>query len=601
MTKFRYSAIFAAAACLCWGQAVAQKQDNSAAPAIQSSAGYHLVVKFKNPHIHQALLSTPETRAQLEKLGSTVQAQAFAAQHHVNATAQNPSVFMEPLEQATGLALEHHRSASLGYDELTVQTDDAAAAIERLMATGQFVSVEPVYRMYPAVIETNDPMAKDQFYLNAYGPRFKSSAGFDALHAGFTNRLGRKVRFAILDTGSLEHDDVQFAAGYNFINAEVEPGRGRGVDASARYTKADGSVCQNEHGLGVASIVAATRNNGIGLVGAFPSEHAELVPVRVLGCTNGGGTVDIMEGLLWAAGGAVTGVPKISQRVDVANLSLGGFRGKAGCSQYEQEIINQVVQLGVTVIAAAGNENIPAAEQAPAACANVITVGALSNAGDKANFSNYGAAIDVVAEGNSVYQAAVTSDQKSVYSNGSGTSLAAPLVSALAGAMIAQEPTLTAAQIEARLKVTAIKNPAKNLNSNCNRYGCGAGLIQVRPAMGFAQPQYANSYAVKHRYEGFHSAADLAWMTALQPKAAACQTLQYTLGMAASKQPGVSYKIFISYSGGEPVQLSEVTLPQFIHPTPENAILSFRRCENGSCGDLVTMRKGNIKPPAVCQ
>jgi len=599
MNKLKYSALFAALVALSGQQAYAQEQIKPAGQIVHSSAGYHLVVKFKDPQIHQSLLSTPETTKKLKSLRSADEVQVFAARHHVHAAPIDAAALMLPLEQATGFELAHSRSASLGYDELIVKTDDVDSTIKKLMATGQFVSVEPVYQVYEADIGVNDPMAKDQFYLYPYSFRSKSSSGFDVLHAGFTNRLGRKVRFAVLDSGSWEHEDVTFEPGYNFVSIGQEPTRGRGPDANAKYTKEDGTSCQNGHGLSVASILAANRNNGVGMIGAFPNEFAELVPVRVLGCVFGG-SVDVMEGLLWAAGGDVPGVPKISQKVDVANLSLGSVRD-VGCSKYEQDIFNKVVEMGVTVVIAAGNENIPSEKFGPGACANVITVGSLTSAGDKATFSNYGSSIDVVAEGDSVYTASLSDEKKDQYSNGSGTSFSAPLVAALAGAMIAQEPTLKAAQVEARLKTTAIKHPSKSLNSNCRHYGCGAGLVQVRPAMGYDQTQYANSYAVKHRYEGFSTTADLAWMTALQPTATACQTLHYTLGMAGSRKSGVSYKIFISYNGAAASQLSEVTLPQFIYATPDNATLSFQRCENGSCGDLIAMPKGNITRPAVCQ
>jgi hypothetical protein len=593
MKNLRYVVMFTAVLVL---QVNAQAQAVKIDQVIKSDNGMHLVVKFKDPKTHQFLKSTPETTALLNSLGSTDDAQLLAAKHHVNVQPIDAATVMMPLAQATGLEIVHSRSASLGYDELAVHTDDIAATINTLMATGQFVSVEPVYKVYETALDVNDPMAKDQFYLRPYGTRFKSSSDFDALHAGFKNLLGRKVRFAVLDSGSWAHEDVQFVDGYNFVSLGMEPDRGRGVDANAKYTNKEGTSCQSGHGLAVASILAATKNNGVGIVGAFPSDQAEIVPVRVLGCA-GGGTVDVMEGLLWAAGGDVTGVPKISQRVDVANMSLGSARD---CSKYEQEILNEVAQLGVTVVIAAGNDNLPSEKHAPGACANAITVGALMNAGDKANISNYGQAIDVVAEGYSVYTADLNVEFKDKYANGSGTSYSAPLVAALAGAMIAQEPSLTGLQVEARLKATAIKNPSKSLNSNCRLYGCGAGLVQVPPAMGFEQPEFAKRYAVQHRYEGFATPADLAWMTALQPKATACQTLKYTMGVAGIKQSGVSYKIFVSPSGAVPSLLTEVSFPQFIHATADNSILSFQRCEKGICGELIAMNKGNIAKPKVC-
>lgn len=566
----------------------------------RSEAGYHLIVKFKNPQTHQLLRATPETTAAIRILKENHEsAESFALSHHVNSNPLDSTAILEPLEMTTGLDIAHARSASLGYDELSVQTDDVDSSIKSLMATGQFDSVEPVFRVYEASAVVNDPMAGDQFYFKPYASRLRSSSEFNLLHAGFNNNLGRKVRFAVIDSGSWEHEDVQFKNGYNFVNIRLEPGRGRGEDTTAKYTKEDGSSCQSGHGLAVASIIAATRNNGVGIVGAFPSEFAELVPVRVLGCS-GGVTTDVMEGLLWAAGGEVTGVPKISTPVDIANLSLGSIRTN-GCTKYEQDIINQVVSLGVKVVIAAGNDNIPAEKFAPGACGNVINVGAISNAGDKTNFSNYGSSVDVVAEGNSVYVADLNVEKPNSYANGSGTSYAAPLVAGLVGAMFAQDPSLTSSQVEARLKYTAISNPSSNLNSNCNLYGCGAGLVQVKPAM---SPQHENNvraYSVQHRYKGFSSKADLAWMTALQTKSTACQTLKYTLGSSGIEQAGVTYKLHVSTNGGETKFLKEITVPQFIYSTPDTTTLSFQSCQNGSCSEMITMSNGNIEKPIVCR
>ncbi len=551
--------------------------------AMRSELGWHLVVKFKEPALHHALLATPQTSAALKTIQRPEQA---------------PHVQLQQIQQQTGLAVAHVSSAALGYDVLTVATPDLTAAITKLMASGQFLSVEPVYQVFPAALAPNDPLVKEQFYLQPYNNRQKSSSDFLALHDGIQNNLGRKVRFAVLDSGSWVHEDVEFVPGYNFVSNAVESNRGRGPDSTAKYTDAGGTSCESGHGLAVASILAATRNNNVGLIGVFPSEHAEIVPVRVLGCANGS-TTDVMEGLLWAAGGEVPGVPNIAQPVDVANLSLGSIRSN-GCTKFEQDILNQVAELGVAVVISAGNNHIPAEQFAPGACANAITVGSLMRAGDKASFSNYGAAIDVVAEGDDIQHASLDTEQTNKYASGSGTSFSAPLVAGLVGAMIAKEPSLTGLQIEARLKATAMKNPSQNINSLCRYYGCGSGLVQTRPAIGYELANYAQQYQVEHRYSGLSSEADLQWMTALQPKASACQTLRYTLGVAGSKQTGVTYKIHSSQNGAPPTLLAEIEFPEFIHATTDSTTLSFQRCENNQCSEPVMMPKGSIELPKVC-
>jgi serine protease len=565
---------------------------------MKTAGGVHLIVKFNDQRLHRALLSTPETDKMIQALRADPdKIQQFASAHHVAPLLKDKKALLAGLVASSGEDVTHVRSASLGYDELQVATDDVNQTISALLRTGKFASVEPVHIYRPTAVD--DSMYKDQFYLRPYGPRYKSSSNFDLLHTELVNNLGRKVRFAVLDSGSWPHEDVVFSGGYNFVGLGMEPDRGREANPIDQYNRADGTSCQDGHGLAVASILGATSNNSLGIAGAFPSEHAELVPVRVLGC-NGGGTLDIMEGLLWASGGEVPGVPTIDQKVDVANLSLGS-NSIIGCSKYEQDMINQVVANGVKVVVAAGNDNAPAALHNPASCGNVITVGALMSAGDKADFSNYGSAIDVVAEGNSVYIAQLDKELNNRYANGSGTSFSAPLVAALVGALVAKEPELTHQQTEARLKASAIKNPSKHNNSNCLTYGCGAGLIQVQAALEPFATESVATYTVQHRYEGFKSTADELWLSALQSKSSACQTLKYTFGKAGSATTGVSYKIYASNDGGPMDFLNETSFAQFTHATASNTILGYQQCINGSCSNIVPMYKGNVGAPQVCQ
>lgn len=583
MKFFKHSLLLAALTSTALNAATYQEPEIT-----QSDAGFHLVVKFKDHRLHEQLKYAHEASSQVSANSGS----------DVSVYPVDPNEFLVAIESASGLELNHSRTASLGYDELTLKSTDINSSIKALLATGQFESVEPVFKVYPLNVDVNDPLAKDQYYHKNYGSKHRSSSGFELLHAGFNNNLGRKVRFAVVDSGAWDHEDVQFDGGYNFVSVGIEPDRGRDANPNSKYTRADGTTCQSGHGLAVASIIAATRNNGVGMIGAFPSEQAEIVPVRVLGCYFGG-TLDVMEGLLWAAGGDISGVPKINKPVDVANMSLGRV-SETGCTRYEQDIFDKVASMGVRVVVAAGNNNIPAAKAAPASCGNVISVGAINRSGDKASFSNYGSGVDVVAEGDTVYVAQLSVDNNNSYSNGGGTSYAAPLVAALVGAMVAQEPTMTGTQAEARLKYTSIRNPSLSLNSNCRFYGCGAGLVQVNPAINPDQAENNKAYTVQHRYAGFSTPADLAWMTQLQPKAAACQTLKYTLGSTGFEKPGVSYKLYVSTNGGAANFLKEVTLPQFIYPTPDNATLSFQRCQNGSCESIVTMNKGSIEKPKVC-
>jgi serine protease len=95
--------------------------------------------------------------------------------------------------------------------------------------------------------------------------------------------------------------------------------------------------------------------------------------------------------MVWASGGAVTGVPANANKARVLNLSLGG---SGACDTTTQNAINSARSRGAVVVVAAGNSNINAINSNPANCAGVITVAATNRAGGKASYSNYGANVD---------------------------------------------------------------------------------------------------------------------------------------------------------------------------------------------------------------
>jgi len=104
----------------------------------------------------------------------------------------------------------------------------------------------------------------------------------------------------------------------------------------------------------------------------------------------------------------------------VINLSLG-FPDP---SFVVLDAIESALELGIPVVAAAGNDN--AAPHYPAAYNAVISVAAVESSGVRASFSNYGKnRIDLAAPGVGIYSTFL----KGKYAWWDGTSMAAPFVS----------------------------------------------------------------------------------------------------------------------------------------------------------------------------
>ena len=363
--------------------------------------------------------------------------------------------------------------------------------VEASLATASNVeSVEPDMIMQ-ALYTPNDPYYSNQWNLSSPGVGIRVPSVWDK-----TTGAGQVV--AVIDSGITKHSDLNsnVVAGYDMISntSESRDGNGRDADASdpGNY-KVSGScgtlasANSTWHGTHVAGIISAVGNNGAGITGVAPG--VKISPIRAIGeC--GGYLSDVIDGITWASGGTVAGIPANANPAKTINLSIGGM---GTCPSTLQASINSAVQRGSSIFVAAGNENQPAANTAPANCNNVIVVGASNQAGNKASYSNYGSAVDIMAPGGdtgagilSTFDTGTTTPGSETYGYMIGTSMATPTAAAVGALMKAADPSLTPAQIEAKLKATS-----GTLPGSCSG-GCGAGLINASAAVVFPNSSGTN-------------------------------------------------------------------------------------------------------------
>ena len=158
---------------------------------------------------------------------------------------------------------------------------------------------------------------------------------------------------------------------------------------------------------------------------------ATLVDVRVLGCNGSGTNAGVIKGMDWVTEHHVADK-------SVANMSLGG-----GASAAMNDAVKRLVDSGVFVSAAAGNDNRNACNVSPAGAPAAFTVAASDNNDRKASFSNFGPCVDAYAPG-----VAITSDwigSATAINTISGTSMAAPHVAGVAALYLSEHSSTPAA------------------------------------------------------------------------------------------------------------------------------------------------------------
>ena len=342
-----------------------------------------------------------------------------------------------------------------------------AAALMQHLAADRDVEYVEIDRRHTIHAVPDDPRFGEQWGLSgAYG--IKAAQAWD-------NATGEGVVVAVLDTGIALHSDLSanVLPGYDFISdiTVANDGDGRDGDASDPGDWVTANQCGGSHGpqssswhgTHVAGTIAAVTNNGNGVAAVAPG--ARILPVRVLGRC-GGYTSDIVDAIVWAAGGEVSGVPQNATPAEVVNLSLGG---DGACGSTMQEAINRAAGKGATLVIAAGNSNANVANASPANCDNVIAVGASDSVGKRSIWSssqqsNYGPLVDVAAPGSNILSTLNTGSKGPVgesYAFYGGTSMATPHVAGVV-ALVQQvsNPVRTPAQIEALIKATATPFPA---------------------------------------------------------------------------------------------------------------------------------------------
>ncbi len=304
-----------------------------------------------------------------------------------------------------------------------------------------------------------------------------------------------------LGTGVDSYGNIWINAGEDAWLNPYDPSTGNGIDDDNNgyiddwkgynfYSDSNDGSGINQHGTAIAGIVAAKTNNNLGVAGMAGGDFNKGVSLMI---GNVGDFVPdssvLDDAILYAA----------QNGAKIIQLSLTMNPNAA----IDAAINVAYDTYGVLIINAAGNAGISSVSY-PASHANVMAVGASNQLDQKANLSQYGSDLEVMAPGIDIFSTSITIEGR--YGFNTGTSYAAPLVSGIAGLIFSYNSELTHVDVREILKLSADK--VGNYN-----YGYNASFPGRSFEMGYGR---VNAYQALLLAENYEPYSDIIFINSFQ-------------------------------------------------------------------------------------
>ncbi|MDQ1423284.1 MAG: hypothetical protein QOD72_782, partial [Acidimicrobiaceae bacterium] len=300
-----------------------------------------------------------------QRIGGHAGAASLAGATYIVRAADRPGL-LGLIGRLAGSGVRPLAQWDMAVDAVLVRLD--ASALEMVRKDMAVVSIEPDRSALASGSQASPSWGLDRIDQRA--------APLDGTYS--YDETGRGVTAYVIDSGlSLSHVDF---AGRVTRQAYVDFGDGRRADDC------------NGHGTAVAGVVGGT-TFGV-------AKGVSLVPVKVLDCSGAGTDSSLIAGIEWVIGDHQPGVPA------VADISIS-----TAASATLDAAVQALIDDGVTVVVAAGNDVQPSCGRSPARVAAAITVAASDRYDGRAAFSNVGSCNDVFAPGVDVVSAALGSDR----------------------------------------------------------------------------------------------------------------------------------------------------------------------------------------------
>ena len=349
------------------------------------------------------------------------------------------------------------------------------------------VSENFVYKIESDRVIINDPLYKNQWYLkiiNAEKAWALASGkdvligvvdtGIDFFHPDFKNNLWINPEEDLNKNGRFEpwSDTIYIDGVFGDLNGKDDDGNGYiddiiGYDFVSQYNYNFGDwyefdpIPNDEHGHGtlVSGVIVAEQNNNLGITGL--AYGSKLVTLRAFDFSGNGQSDNIASAIIYAA----------LNKIRIINLSFG--------ENYYSPILHDAIKFAKSmdclVVASSGNNGWDR-PHFPSDYEEVISVGSSNSNNRRDQLSNYGNRLDLLAPGVNILTTSVNGDYRQV----SGTSMAAPLVSAAAAILLELNPKLSSDELKGLLKSSATDVYTKGWDRES-----GSGILNIGNAVQF--------------------------------------------------------------------------------------------------------------------
>ncbi|QAT42945.1 S8 family peptidase [Aminipila luticellarii] len=370
----------------------------------------------------------------------------------------------------------------------SVLTNDKMSSEQWALYNNGSFKIEEERNPFPVYEHTfKQPMNPGKWHKNAIHRNHSEKASAVSAEAGIDINISeawdlyksrRNVIIAMIDTGiDYNHEDLSDVM---WINPDEIPGNGVDDDGNGYIDDIYGWNFYNgtnviytgeedDHGTHGAGTITATKNNSVGISGIADEDAVSLMSLKVLGGEEGSGTTDsIIRAIQYAE----------ENGASICNLSLG-------TTTYDRKLYDVMADSNMLFVVAAGNGDSDAGADLdytptyPAAfdLNNIISVANISYDGKLADNSNYGgSSVDIAAPGS--YILSLTGDNGYAYM--SGTSMAAPMVTAAAALVYTANEDLSLTDVK-----NVILANVTSLDSLSGKVSSG-GMLNVGSALRYS-------------------------------------------------------------------------------------------------------------------